>query len=932
MSETLLRTKFFVPPTRTNLVPRPSLIKHLNQGLQFGHKLTLISAPAGFGKTTLVSEWVNQKDEGRGMKDEKSTLHPSKVAWLSLDENDNDPARFLAYFIAALNQVDALETPIGEGSLSMIQSPQQPPIETILTPLVNELAALSEKIILILDDYHVLESPQVDDVLTFMLAHLSAQLHLVIVTRVDPNLPMARLRARAQLTELRAADLRFSSAEVAEFLHQVLSLDLSAEDITALETHTEGWITGLQLAAISMRGSDDAASFIKSFTGSHRYILDYLIEEVLEQQSESVQTFLLQTAVLNRLTGSLCDAVSFGIAEQHIGQATLEMLEHTNLFIVPLDNERRWYRYHHLFADLLYQRLRHKQPDWIPILHNRASEWYAQNGFTDEAIEHALHGEHFEQAANLINAQANVMWQRGEHVKLRRWLPKLPELVLFAKPNLCVHHAWYLFASGQHEKAEFILQAAEQALNDNAAENGSQAQSALTEVERVYLKGRIAAIHAFVDSFKGNVPGIIQHARQALQYIPEQDSVWRSISAIVLGDAYGFKGDMTAAYKTRFEALRFCEAAGETYYVMLANMKLAITFRSQGKLRQTIETCQKQIEYAHRNGFSQSSLVGLLWAIWAEVLVELNDLDGAAKQAEKALALIPQAIDLAMLGWGYMCLLRISFSRGEWDEVKKILEKMQNIDRNSDMPPWITNQIAAWQVRLWLQQEKLEAASQWMGARGFDTRIKTNSLPEMSYFLLFDYLIVARVLLAQGRLDEAGELLQLLFEPAQSGGRTTRVIEILILQALTYQAQGFLDEAISSLEQALTIAEPAGFVRIFLDEGAPMTHLLQEALERGIVPDYARLLLSASASNEPLPLGTEAFQVEQSELIEPLSEREIEVLQLIADGHTNPEIAARLFLSLNTVKVHTRNIYSKLDAHTRTQAVARARDLSILSA
>jgi LuxR family maltose regulon positive regulatory protein len=462
----LLQTKLYIPPIRPELVSRSRLIERLNAGLD--RELTVISAPAGFGKTTLVSEWVDHLRSDGAKEDQIE----NRIAWLSLDESDSDPTRFLAYLIAALRTIEPRQQSagnIGKGALSALQSPQPPPAEVVLTTLINEIAAIPDRILLVLDDCHLIEAQPIYDALTFLLEHLPPQMHLVIATREDPHLSLARLRARGQLTELRATDLRFTSSEAAEFLNQVMGLDLSMEDIAALETRTEGWIAGLQLAAISMQGRKDASSLIKSFTGSHRFVLDYLIEEVLEQQSESIQSFLLQTAVLNRLTGPLCDAVRFGGARsptgQDNGQATLEMLDHANLFMVPLDEERRWYRYHHLFADLLRQRLNQTQPEQLPILHRRASEWYEQNGFADEAIEHALRAEDFERAAYLIEEQADAVWGRGEHTKLRRWLAGLPVELIFSKPHLCVLHAWELFTSGQQDAAEGSLQAAEKALH-----------------------------------------------------------------------------------------------------------------------------------------------------------------------------------------------------------------------------------------------------------------------------------------------------------------------------------------------------------------------------------------------------------------------------------------------------------------------------------
>jgi LuxR family maltose regulon positive regulatory protein len=476
---------------------------------------------------------------------------PIATAWLSLDESD-DLIRFLTYLIAALQAGlqaagQTVDADLGIGALGALQGPQPPPAEVVLTSLINEIAGVSIQIVLVLDDYHLIDGasparPAVHDALIFLLRRLPPQMHLAITTRVDPPLPLARLRARGQLTEIRAADLRFISAEAAEFLNQVMGLDLSAEDIRALERRTEGWIAGLQLAALALQGTismrgrlghgvSDVSGFIQSFTGSHRFVLDYLVEEVLEQQTKDVETFLLQTSILDRLTGSLCDAVQFDTGRLR-GAATLEMLEHANLFIVPLDEERRWYRYHHLFADLLRRRLNQAHPERVSTLHSRASQWYEQNGFADEAIEHALRANDFERAAHLLQEHVGALWGRGEHDKLQNWMARLPVEWIYAKPHLCIFYAWYLFARGQHD----------------------------------------------------------------------------------------------AAYRARLEATELSRSAGNPFYLIATHVKLAMTLRELGQLQRMIELCEQQWQLAERSGLSQASLVGLLLAIWGEVLAEVNDL------------------------------------------------------------------------------------------------------------------------------------------------------------------------------------------------------------------------------------------------------------------------------------------------------------------
>lgn len=963
MPETLLRTKFYIPSPRLNHVSRPHLISHLNQGLQFGHGLFFISAPAGFGKTTLVAEWAHElrlpiddsrfsNDELRGTKygiretkfegrdrekpgggaknspvENRQSQIANRVAWLSLDEGDNDPARFLSYLTAALSRV---EDSIGNGARRMLQSPQLPVAEDVLTALINDIALLSEKIIIVLDDYHVVESDEVNHALAFLLDHLPPQLHLVIVTREDPQLPIARFRARGKLTELRGLDLRFTLSEIDEFLNRAAALNLSEAEIAVLETRTEGWIAGLQLAAIAIQGSRDTSTLIGSFTGSHRFVLDYLVEEVLEQQPEEIQTFLLKTAVLGRMTGQLCDALT----GWDNGEEILEHLDHANLFIVSLDEERHWYRYHHLFSDLLLLRLSQTRADERSDLHLRASEWYEHHDHIDDAIDHALRAENFERAADLMERRADVLWQRGEHVKLRKWLAKLPDELVCSRPELCIFDAWYLFAGGQHDVAEETLKAAEQMLHsitDCAALAELAKADPTANTEGARLCGRVAAIRAFMDSYRGDVAGIIRHANRALVCLPEGDRTWRSITAIVTGDAYGFKGDLAAAYRSRMDAYQNCLVAGDTYYAILAGIKVAITLRSQGRLQQTIAICEDVIRLADECGLLRTSVVGLAYVLKGEVLAELNDLEEAVRQARRGIGLVTRGFDLTLIGWGYLSMMRIYFSSEDVDGIRAIRQEMESLEQDSTLPPWVKSPIEAWQVRVWLAQGDLQAAVAWAAERGLGAENQKTILPPaIDFIALFSYLVLARIRMRQKRLDEALELLRWLLETAEAGGRTARTIEILLLEALVLQAGGDVARAISVLEKALALAEPEGFVRIFVDEGEPAARLLREAVQRGSASVYVGRLLNAFSAAEPQQSEPANNAADPSALVEPLSERELEVLQHIAEGLTNQEIADQLYLSLNTVKVHTRNIYSKLDAHNRMQAVAAARSLGIL--
>ena len=921
MPMAILATKLYIPTPRPNVVSRLRLIEIMNKGLHqnhgFGRKLTLISAPAGFGKSTLVCDWLQQLD--------------IPCAWISLDESDNDPVRFIIYLVAALQNIAALQKSdisFGESVLAALQSPMPPPTESILTTIINEVTIFPEHFVLVLDDYHCIEATSVIDTFSFLIENLPTKMHLIIATREEPQLPLARYRVRDHMTELRAVDLRFSPAEAAEFLNRTMGLNLSDDDITALESRTEGWIAGLQLAAVSMQGNQDPSGFIKSFTGSHHFILDYLLEEVLHKQPENIQTFLLHTSILDQLTGSLCDALCLSATDtyQEDGQLILRLLERANLFIIPLDNERRWYRYHHLFADLLRQYLSHFQADQLTVLHQRASQWYEENGFVDEAIAHAIAAENFEEAAALIENQFDNDFERGDLTLMGHWLTEIPEELVLSRPYLSILHGWILFSSGQLKAAEDKLQAAEKLLDPNSHVNldSLRGKGQLSDPERLILLGRAASIRSFIVSYGGNIPETIRYALQALECLPEQEKVWRSAAFITLGDAYSVQGQMDAAHKARTEALSIGRASGNIYILTIINLNLAETLRQQGKLQQVIEICERQLKDVDANGIAESPLAGWLFGIWGEVLAEKNELDRAGIYVQKGVELAERGMDVMHIVTSHLCQLIVLFSMGKIKEAENVIQSMEDAGGKYDIPLRALQDFFTWKVRIQLSLGKLELASQWIDERKLDPDRELNYLNEMEYVML------ARIFIARGQLDSAILLLQRLFHCAEEGGRTSRVIEILILQALAAQSAGDMYKAISSLEQALSLAEAGGFVRIFVNEGPQMAHLLYEALSRNIAPEYVRRLLGAYPAEEPEQVDIRVSKKTGAEMIEPLSDRETEVLHLLAEGLTNQEIADRIYISLNTVKTHTRNIYGKLDTHHRTSAVAKARALGIL--
>ncbi len=871
-----------------------------------GCKLTLVSAPAGFGKTTLITEWIQQSKD---------------VAWLSLDESDNDPARFLTYFIVALNQVEGIESTLGKVALGMLQSSQQPLVEPVITSLINDISALPDRIILILDDYHLIDSSPVDNALTFLLEYLPSQMHLVIATRSDPFFPLSRLRGRGQVIDIRADDLRFSSHETTTFLNQVMGLALSGDQVATLETRTEGWIAGLQLAALSMRGQEDAVEFISAFAGDDRYISDYLVDEVLAQQSKDIKDFLLRTSILDRLTGSLCDSVTNREGSQNV----LEELEHANLFIVPLDNRRLWYRYHHLFSDLLRQRLRGDEPERIFRLHCRASEWYECNGLINEAVKHSLAAKDFERAAHLINELAETLWACGEHTTLRRWLEELPDELVRSWPQLCTFHAWMLFMNGKLQAAEQSLMAAEQALDSLIAgviEASADVPDHWPDLNVAKQRGMVAAIRAYMASWQGDVPGIIQFSHQALEYLPEEDSTWRCSVVAVLGDSHFWGGDMVAANRAYSEAMTVSKVAGDIFQIMLAGTRVVKVERLQGRLRQAAELCRHLSQLAEESGVSQTSTAGWSLAMWGEVLYEWNDLGQAKRFVEKCIELSERVHDLVVLGWGCLALVRILYGQSDLAGALGIIQKMEEIAGIRTLT-WFTNRMAAWKARIWVAQGnndpgRFEAAAQLLQER------RINQDDEISFLREAEYLSLARLLTAQGKLEEATRLLERLLQTAKAGGQVGRVIEILVLCSLAQQAQGNSDQAMTTLKWALSLGEPEGYVRTFVDEGEPMKALLRQAASSGEVPRYVSKLLAAfepDTAPEQLPSAPP--------LIEPLSERELQVLRLLKTELSGPKIARELVIALSTMRTHTQNIYSKLGVNNRRAAVKRAEELNL---
>ncbi len=862
MSGDLLQTKLYLPRLRPSLVPRPRLIETLNRGL--AGKLTLISAPAGFGKTTLISSWLD------ALQTESAAPSPVQISWLSLDKNDSELARFLSYIIAALQCVDPH---IGASALPLLQASPLP-VSSVLTTLLNDIAQQPDALMLVLDDYHAVDSRPIDEALTFLLDNLPPQLHLVITSREDPNLPLARLRVRGLLTELRAADLRFTVAETAVFLQEVMGLNLTED----------------QIAALSMRGQDDLSGFIQSFTGSHRFVLDYLLGEVLHQQPEHLQVFLLKTAVLNQLTGALCDALT----GESNGHAVLESLDRANLFLVPLDNERRWYRYHHLFAELLQQRVQQGTEEFdVPELHIRASIWYEVNGLELDAFHHAAAANDMERTERLIEGDGIPLHFRGAGLPVLHWLESLPTTLLDARPSLWVIYASTLLFVGQHTAVEQKLQAAEVALQDAGSNHKTKD-----------LVGRIASIRATLAVIQNDVETIIAEALRAQENLLPDNLIYRISTNFALGTAYMFQGDKTAASQAFADTISIGE---NSIYAIAATINLGNIQETNNHLNLAAKTYESGLQLAGDPPppVTCEGFLGL-----ARIHYEWNDLDAAEQYGQQCFQMTQQMENVDSFAAYGVFLSRLKLVQGDVSGAAAALAEAEAYVRQHNFLFRLPDVVAA-QVRTLLRQGDLTAAAQ---------------LAEQHHLPISQ----ARVYLAQGDTHGALALLEPLRQQMEAKGWHDERLKIMIVQALVLQAQGETDTAVQLLGEALALAEPNGFIRIFVDEGLPMAQLLAETAVRGIMPSYCEKLLAVFES-EGHKIETETSPAPAQSLVDPLTKREMEILSLIASGLKNKEIAATLFVSVNTVHYHTKNLYGKLGVNSRTQAITKAKELDLLA-
>ncbi len=894
MFAAILQTKLYLPPPRPNGVERPRLLDRLAVTPQT--KLILVSAPAGYGKTTLVANWLRQLDGVQG-------------CWLSLDEDDSDPQHFFRYLAAAVQPLPNTQSALPQ----LLKSAQPLPAKTLAKAFINDVTPVETPFCLILDDYHAIDSADVDAALATLLELMPPQMTLLLTSRSDPGFPISRLRARGELVELRADDLRFTAEEAAQFLQQSMGLTLLPSQIALLESRTEGWITGLQMAALSIqnRATADVDQFIQSFTGSHRFVIDYLVEEALLQQSEEVRTFLLATSILDQLSGPLCAAIT----QMPHAQEILETLERDNLFVVPLDDQRHWYRYHHLFADVLQAYARTKHPELTTVSHQRASHWFVEQNARHEAIVHALAANDFELAADQIELAWHDMDRSFQGAKWLKWVETLPDALIRARPVLSAGYGWALLDTGQFEAAEPRLQDAERWL-----ENPSRDMVVVDTREYEALPATIAAGQAYLAMGQGDLAATKRYVQQTLALVPDDDHFYRGVPTVTLGMAQWTGGELNAAVDSFAAAIVLFQRADNLLFAVSGMLVLAQIKVRLGQLHEAAATHTRALRLIAESGQPLFRSIASLHRGLGLLHCEQGDLEAARHHLHQSAEHSEQAGTLGQDHLHEVAAATLAWAAGDLAAAEAHLDRAAGIYQRGRMAEYAP--IDAIRCRIWLAQGELAQAQAWATQHKLPT-------DDLSFLREYEHLTLVRLTIALYRRDRKSDLLQdasslvnRLLQKARAEKRMGSEIECLLRLALVEEAQGNQQSALAHLEETLRLAQPQGYVQLFVQEGEPMAGLLKMAVSQNIAPNYASHLLAAF--DEP------ADQPPSQPLVDPLSERELEILTLIAAGLKNKEVAEKLFISLNTVLYHTKNIYGKLGVNKRTLAIAKARELTLI--
>ena len=916
MNSAMLETKFYLPRCRPGVMPRRRLMDVLDRGTS--PRLTLISAPAGFGKTTVLAQWLEQKTQG-------GRRAPS-VACVSLDAGDNEPRTYWSYVVTALRTV---APQVGAEELALLQAADPPPMQQLLITLLNDLAALPTEVLLVLDDYHVIESHEVHAAMAFLLDHAPPRLHLIIASRADPAVPLARLRARGELVEVRLTDLRFTQEEAAFYLNDTMGLTLTAAEVLKLGERTEGWIAALQLAALSIEKREDVAGFVENFAGNDRYIVDYLVEEVLHRQPDHIEDFLLQTSILDRLNGALCDEVT----GQGGGKATLEALDRENMFLVALDDHRRWYRYHHLFADVLQARLRDENPELVKELHRRASGWYEQHGEREAAIDQSLLAADFVRAAVLIEHEVPATRKQRRESALLGWLERLPDEVVRGHPVLSVAYAGTLLATGAVEGVEQRLVDAERWLATakaagSASDAGTAEMVVVDEAKFRRLPGLVAIHRSGQALVLGDPPAAVDHARRALALLEDRDPSGIAAASALLGLASWGRGDLDAADQAYTTCSALFRGAGHLSDVLACAITLGDIRVTQGRLREAMRIYEQALSHDVQGQAKRPALRGTadMHVGMSEVHRERDELD-AARQCLRASHQLGEHNGLPQNRYRWrVAMARLHEAEGDLDAALAMLDEAGR-SYVGDFAPEV-RPVSARRARVWVRQVRLDRAFSWAQERALSVD------DELSYLREFEHLTLARMLIARCAAEvrehdvaDVDRLLRRLLDAADEGGRTGSVLEVLVLQALALQLRGDTASALVPLHRALKLAARERYARVFLDEGPPMTALLNAAAAAGGMPAYVNRLRDGGPVRPKVELLTSAGG---ASLVEPLSVRERQVLRLLATDLGGPDIARELVVSLSTMRTHTRSIYTKLQVSSRRAAVRRAEELDLL--
>jgi LuxR family maltose regulon positive regulatory protein len=891
----MLVTKLHIPSNKTNLVHRTDLFEKLNNGLD--KKLIHISAPAGFGKTTILSDWINQKK--------------IPAAWYSIDKRDNDTVEFLNYFIAA---IQTIEKNFGQSSLKLLNTPHRPNIDSIVGLLINDIYKIKKSFVFVFDDFHLINSMEIFDIVKFLLEHIPEQIHIIISTRSDPTLPIARLRSQNQLVELRSSDLSFSVHDISTFFNKKLKLGLSVEDIHLLESKTEGWIAGLQLTALSMQGVENMSEFIRAFTGDNRYIMDYLIEEVLNNQSEDVKNFLLHTSILEQISGSLCDA----LLNRNDSQLILESLEKSNMFIIPLDTERNWYRYHHLFADLLQQRLQIGRKEKVKELHNKSSLWFEKNEMFAFAIDHAIEADNFEKAIQLLDSKVADFWEFGNHGAILKYGELLANEIIEKNPNFCFYYSWILISSGKFQEAGKFLNVAENLLIQNiqTKEDNSFDKE---------LLGKISVAFTYLFSSTGKTEELFRYCKQAHENLSEKNPLWYSWVWFSYGVAYLHKGELTESIKAYKKAIKFGKKTGNLYLISTTVIRLAYCELRLGNFNSVYKKCRELLKIVNEGGYAEMaknewsyaglfSTMGYIQFMW-------NELGEALQNTKTAYELCKKGKDITLQFFSSLIYAWVLLLTGDSKNSGKIISELDVLINEQEIPPYLIRMLSAWKIDFYLGQKQFEKASDLI--KTLDLGVDKN----ITYAYELINVSFARFLISQFKFDEAEKLLSQLHPLAESGNRIERLIEIKNLYATLHKISGNDEKAVTYLSESIMLAEKENLLMFFVLEGEIITELLKDFYKLKSTNKFG---FSKKFLNKII-LAIEKHEKQKKETsFDGLSKREIDVLHLIAADLSNQEIADKLFVSLNTVKTHVKNIHLKLDVDSRRKAVGKAKEFGLL--